>query len=329
MMEKLVVIGPYTRQMKESLEKYLPAGVEMQYITEYSQYGVLKDADYIILRTLRLEQPQIQQLNRARLIQRWGAGYDTVDIEAAGRKEIQVAVGAGVNAQSVAEMAVLLMLAVYRCLPAQAEAYAAGLDRRTELIARARCIEGKTVGILGMGNIGRKTARLLQGFGAEILYYDVYPLDAARQKELGCRYAALDEVLAQSDIISLHLPLLDSTRHIMDKTAISKMKTGAILINTARQELVEEESLAQALKSGKLLGAGLDEIGEPFADSPFAAMENVICTPHIGGSTVDINDVMARICMEHLETVRQGKRIAPPSLVNGKYLDERKDVKKL
>lgn len=319
-MEKIMVIGPYTRQMVSSMEKYLPQGTEMVFLKDDSQYDALDDADYIILRTYRLDQPQIARLRKTKLIQRWGAGYDTVDIQAAGAHGIPVAVCAGVNAQSVAELSVLMMLALYRNLLPQAAAFASGEDRRTSLASRSRCIEGKTVGILGMGNIGRRVAGIVRGFGAEVIYYDVIPMDPEKEAALGCRYGTMDEVLSQSDIVSLHLPLLEETKGIFDRNAFEKMKPGAVLINAARQELVVEADLAEALRSGKLLGAGLDEIGEPMMQSPFAGMENVICTPHIGGSTVDINDTMARLCMEHIDAIRGGKALTPPSLVNGKYL---------
>lgn len=319
-MEKIMVIGPYTQQMVRSLEKYLPQGTEMVFIKDDSGYDALDDADYIILRTYRLEGTQIARLGKVKLIQRWGAGFDTVDIQAAGKQGIPVAVCAGVNAQSVAELSVLMMLAVCRNLLPQAAAFASGEDRRTSLASQSRCIAGKTVGILGMGNIGRRVAGIVRGFGADVIYYDVMPMDSEKEAALGCRYGSMDEVLSESDIVSLHLPLLEETKGILDRNAIAKMKTGAVLINAARQELVVEADLAEALRSGKLLGAGLDEIGEPVAQSPFAGMENVICTPHIGGSTVDINDTMARQCMEHIDAVRGGKALTPPSLVNGKYL---------
>lgn len=319
-MEKIIVIGPYTQQMVGSMRKYLPRGTEMEFINDYSQYGVLADADYIILRTLRLDKPHIALLRKAKLIQRWGAGFDTVDIQAAGQRGIPVAVCAGVNSQSVAELSVLMMLALYRNLLPQAAAFASGEDRRTSLASQSRCIEGKTVGILGMGNIGRRVAKIVRGFGAEVIYYDVFRMDPDGEKALGCRYGTMDEVLAEADIISLHLPLLEETRGIINGRTLSGMKPGALLINAARQELVVESDLADALRSGRLLGAGLDELAEPVPQSPFAGLENVICTPHIGGSTADINDTMARLCMEHIAAVRDGRALTAPSLVNGKYL---------
>lgn len=318
-MEKLVAVGPYSPAMRRSIEKYLPEGIALSYITQKSQYGELCDADYILLRTLRLERADIRTLQKARLIQRWGAGYDSVDIHAAGELGIQVAVGAGVNAQSVAELTVLLMLAVCRNLIAQVDAFADGKDCRVAYAANSCCIHGKTVGIFGMGSIGKKVAAIVRGFGAQVIYYDVYRMSDEQEEALGCRFADEDEVLRTADIVSLHLPLLESTAGYLNAERIAKMKPGAVLVNAARQELVNEQALAQALLDGKLLGAGLDEIAQPYAQSPFAGMQNVICTPHIGGSTVDINDAMAKICMEHVLSVQHGELLTRPGLVNAEY----------
>ena len=145
-MEKLVAIGPYSPAMRRSIEAYLPEGVAISYITQQSQYDALCDADYILLRTLRLERAQIETLQKARLIQRWGAGYDSVDIHAAGERKIQVAVGAGVNAQSVAELTVLLMLAVCRNLIAQVDAFAEGKDCFGQIVRHSSGWSAETAG---------------------------------------------------------------------------------------------------------------------------------------------------------------------------------------
>ncbi len=320
-MEKLVVIGPYTPPMKASIEKYLPQGIDLRYITSYEEYGALEDADYILLRTLRMDEVHIAPLKKAKLIQRWGAGYDTIDLEAAAKKGIQVAVAPGVNAQSVAEHTILLALAACRNLIPQARAFAAGEDKRSALSAGALCINGKTVGILGMGNIGRRVAGMAKAFGADIVYYDLFRMKPEQEQAMGVTYAGIDDVLAQAQILCLHLPLVESTRHFVCAENIAKMRDGVVLINTARGELVDEQALADALRSGKIAAAGLDELNEAVADSPFANMDNVICTPHIGGSTIDLNDTMAKICMENLMTTARGERIEVPRLVNGKYLD--------
>ena len=319
-MEKLIAIGPYTAQMKASLKRYLPDDMEIEYITGYESYDRLKQADYLILRTLRLEEKDILPLQHTKLIQRWGAGYDTVDLKAAGKKGIPVAVAAGVNAQSVAEMAVLMMLALSRNLILQVKAFHAGEDRRVELAQTSRCLSGRTVGILGMGNIGRRVARILNGFGASLLYYDPRPLDPEQEKALGCRRVDVDEIFAQSDILTLHLPLMEQTRSFVNAQRLAAMKPEAIFINTARAQLVVEEDLAQALRLKKLAGAGLDELCTSPEQSPLIGLDNVICTPHIGGSTLDINDEMARVCIEHILTVRRGEKLVPPALVNGEEL---------
>lgn len=319
-MEVLAAIGPYTEQMRAEIESRLPAGIEIKYIEDYAQYELLQDADYILLRTLRLTKEHIQTLRRTKLIQRWGAGYDTVDIRTAGEQGIPVAAAVGVNAQSVAELSVAFMLALYRRLFAQSEAYAGGEDRRVELSKNAYCIAGKTVGILGMGNIGRKVAGIVRAFGAEVVYYDALRMEPEKERTLGVRYAPLDEIWGQADILSLHLPALEETKGIVCVQTLCKMKRGAILINAARQELVAEKDLAEALRSGHLLGAGLDELAEPFPQSPLYGLDNVLCTPHIGGSTADIAAAMAERCMGNIALVQSGKKLSPPALVNAAFL---------
>jgi len=317
-MEKLTVIGPFTDQMKASIQRYLPQDLTLEYITQYDEYSTLKDSDYIILRTLRMDKEHIDLAEKAKLIQRWGAGFDTVDIEYAGSKGIKVGAAQGVNAQSVAELAIALILAVYRNLLPLTRDFENGVDSRVELGKRAYCLEGKTVGILGLGNIGKRVAKIVQAFGARVVYYDVFRQSVENEERLSVQYLELDEVLKTSDIVSLHLPLMDSTKEIINKDKITLMKEGAVLINTARAGLICETDLAEALHTGKLLGAGLDELNEKYNESPFANMNNVVCTPHTGGSTVDINDAMAKTCIDNIVAVRAGND--PTPFVNKVYI---------
>ena len=319
-MEILAAVGPYTDAMRAAIEKSLPDGIAVRYIGGYDQYNLLKDVEYILLRTLSLTREHMQGLERAKLIQRWGAGYDTVDIQAAGERGIQVAVAAGVNAQSVAELAVALLLSLYRKLPAQVSAFAKGEDCRMTYAKDAHCIAGKTVGIIGMGNIGRTVSRIMQAFGASVVYYDVVRMGVEQEKNQNVTYLPLEEIWGRSDILSLHLPALDETKGIICQETLDKMKDGAVLINTARQELVVEKDLAVALRSGRLYGAALDGLAEPFSESQFVGLDNILCTPHIGGSTADVNVSMAEKCMENIASVQQGSRLLPPSLVNAAFL---------
>lgn len=320
-MEKIVVTGPFNEAMRAALKEAVPADRFELVFTGEIDRTLLENADYIILRTLSIGAAQIEYLKKVKLIQRWGAGFDTVDIEAAGKKGIQVAVTAGMNATPVAEMAVALALAVYRNLVPLTNDVMRGVWSRDEYNKRSYTISGKTVGIYGIGNIGRKVAGLYRAFGARVIYYDPYRLDEEREAELGVTYVSENELLEQSDVLTLHAPLTEQTMNFINSESLSRMKDGAVLINTAREELVDYPAAAEALKSGKLLGAGFDAIEESFLEqNPFKGMTNVVLTTHLGGNTIDNAVHMAKRCAEQIMAVSEGKRLEAPHLVNGGYL---------
>lgn len=321
-MEKIVVAGPFNASMRGALAEAIPADrYEMTFIDAPEQYAAFEDADYIILRTLSIGREDIARMKKVKLIQRWGAGFDTVDIQAAGEKGIQVAVTAGMNATPVSEMALALALAVYRNIVPLTNGIMAGRWEREAYSKRSYTLNGKRVGIYGIGNIGRKVAALYRAFGSEVIYYDPYRLPPEKEAELGVRFVQEDELWRTSDIITLHAPLTEETRGIVNRDVVARMKEGAVLINTARQELVELSAVAQALESGHLLGAGFDAIDEEVAqDNPFAGMTNVVLTTHLGGNTVDNAVHMAKRCAEQIQLVSGGGTLAAPHLVNGQYL---------
>lgn len=314
--------GPFDASMRRALAEVVPADLyEMTFIDAPEQYGAFEDADYIILRTLSIGREDIARMKKVKLIQRWGAGFDTVDIQAAGEKGIQVAVTAGMNATPVSEMALALALAVYRSIVPLTNGIMAGRWERDAYSKRSYTLNGKRVGIYGIGNIGRKVAALYRAFGSEVIYYDPYRLSPEKESEMGVRFVCEDELWQTSDIITLHAPLTDETRGIVDCKVIDQMKDGAVLINTARQELVDLCAVAQALKSGHLLGAGFDAIDEDISrNNPFAGMTNVVLTAHLGGNTVDNAGHMAKRCAEQIQLVSGGGTLAAPHLVNGQYL---------
>lgn len=322
-MERIVVAGPFNEIMRAALVNAIPnEAFSMEFIDTYEQFDKLNDADYIILRTLSIDRDRIKKLHKAKLIQRWGAGFDTVDIAAAGENGIQVAVTAGMNAVPVSEMALALALAVYRNLVPLTNSVMDGRWERDQFGKRSFTISGKCVGILGMGNIGKRVAALYNAFGAEVIYFDSYRLTPEQEKEQNVFYTELEELWKRSDIISLHAPLTNDTQDIVNKAAFDLMKPGTVLINTARYELVDIQAATDALKSGKLLGAAFDAIEQEFpADNPFSGMDNVVLTPHLGGNTTDNTAHMAKRCAEQIIQVSQGARLTPPHLVNGRYLN--------
>lgn len=322
-MEKVVIVGPFNEVMQSALKKAIPADRFELFFTGEIRQELLSDADYIILRTLCIKASEIAYLKKTKLIQRWGAGFDTVDIEAAGKKGIQVAVTAGMNATPVSEMALALTLAVYRNLVPLTNDVMDGIWSREIYSKRSYTISGKTVGVYGIGNIGRKVAALFKAFGANVIYYDPYPLTPEREEELGAAFVSPDKLLESSDILTLHAPLTKETEKFINNDTLAKMKDGAVLINTAREELVDYPAVADKIRSGKLLGAGFDAIEEPFAkNNPFAGMKNVVLTAHLGGNTVDNAVHMAKRCGDQIVAVSNGERLAPPHLVNGQYLNE-------
>ena len=320
-MEKVLVIGPFNESMKKALADAFDDRFALEYITSRDEYSRIADADYIILRTLNLNAEDIASMDKVKLIQRWGVGFDSVDIQAAGEKSIPVAVTFGINSTPVAEMAMALTLAVYRNVVPMTMGIQEGKWERETYSKTSYTINGKTVGVIGIGNIGRKVAALFQAFGATVLYYDLFRLSPEREEELGLTYYDLDEIWDKCDIISLHAPATPETNHMVNAQSLARMKDGAVLINTAREELIDMDALVQAMKNGKLLGVGLDAVEEEtMRKQPFRGMDNVVLAAHLGGNTADNSVHMAKRCAEQVAAISEGKTLSAPHLVNGQYL---------
>lgn len=320
-MEKVLVIGPFNESMKKALADAFDDRFSLEYITSREEYGRIADADYIILRTLNLNAEDIAAMDKVKLIQRWGVGFDSVDVQAAGEKGIPVAITYGINSTPVAEMAMALTLAVYRNLVPMTNGIQEGKWEREVYSKTSYTISGKTVGIIGIGNIGRKVAALFQAFGATVIYYDLFRLSPEREEELGLTYYGLNEIWDKCDIISLHAPATPETAHMVNAEALARMKNGAVLINTAREELIDMDALVQAMKNGKLLGVGLDAVEEEtMSKQPFREMDNVVLAAHLGGNTADNSVHMAKRCAEQVAAISEGKVLTPPHLVNGEYM---------
>ncbi len=251
------------------------------------------------------------------MIEKWGIGVDRLDVQAARRMKIPVAITAGSNAGPVAELAVALMLGVYRRLAQVDSALRRGQWLKAEMREVCFQLSGKTVGLLGFGNIGRMVARRLRGFDLRVLYFDARRADAATEAALGATPATLEELLAESDIVSLHAPFLPATAKIINAAAIAQMKTGAVLINTARGELVDEKALYDALVSGKLRGAGIDAFDPepPAPDNPLLKLDQVLATPHSGGAVFDNVENVAEHAIGNILKFLCGKPLSPADVV--------------
>lgn len=240
------------------------------------------ELDAIIIRSAtKVRKEIIDAAKNLKVIGRAGVGLDNVDVDYARSKGIKVINTPGATSISVAELTIGLILAVMRKI-----AYA-DREMRNGAWPKKKCkgieMYGKTLGIIGIGRIGREVAKRAKAFGMKVIYYDVFKLTDEQAKELGVEYKELDTLISESDVISLHVPLLPETKHLINKERIEMMKDGAILVNAARGGIVDEEALYEALKSGKLYGAALDVYeSEPVKESKLFELDNIVLTPHIG-----------------------------------------------
>jgi len=244
-----------------------------------------------------------------KLMQLWSSGYDKFNVAGCTKLGIPVANNGGANACSVAEHAVLLMLAVYKWLPDSHRRTVTGTWTGNSHGLDMFLLNGKKLGIIGFGNIGRQVARKVSGFDMDVRYFDIARADTAIESEYKARYVTLDELIAESDIITLHLHSNDATRDIIDRSAISRMKKGAALINVSRAQLVDQDALREALIEKRLGGAGLDVyLKEPTqANDPLLTLPNVIATPHMAGSTYDTYAMVMERAIENFRRVMRGQ----------------------
>jgi phosphoglycerate dehydrogenase-like enzyme len=254
----------------------------------------------------------------AKLIQKLGVGTDKIDVAAADRAGIATFKAAGINADAVAELALLLTLAVGRALPKAMSAARTGVVAKEDLRAESFQLLGKTVGLLGLGHIGRAVARRFAGFGVEVVYHDLYRAPVELEQEYGLRYVERDELLAEADVISLHLPSTPSTDGIVDEAFLKAAKPGLILVNTARGSLVDEAALAAAIAEGHVLGAGLDvTAAEPLpTDSPLLELDRVVLTPHVGGAVANNFPRVIRRAYQNARAVLDGGEVEAGDVVS-------------
>jgi phosphoglycerate dehydrogenase-like enzyme len=246
---------------------------------------------------------------RLKLVQLLSAGYDNVDLPAARRAKVPICNNGGANAISVAEHSLMLMLAVARKVIWQHGNVAAGRWRGNEPAPRLYELHGKTLGIVGLGTIGKKTARLAQAFGMRVQYYDIRRLSEDAEDGLVVRFRLLRELLETSDVVSLHVPLNASTRGMIAAEELALMKPLAILVNTARGPVIDETALYHALSAGRLFGAGLDVFDQepPASGNPLFALDNVVLTAHFAGPTWDNHVARFRNAFDNVERVERGE----------------------
>ena len=248
--------------------------------------------------------------SRLRLVHLLSAGYDHVDIEAARKAQVPVSNNGGANAIAVAEHAIMLMLAVYKRLVRYHNDVVAGRWRPASGETRIYELAGKTLGIVGLGNIGKKVARRAAAFDMKVQYYDIVRLNEDQEDALGARFALYEELLRTSDVLSLHVPLTDSTRRMLGPRELALMKPEAILINTCRGPVVDEDALHRALTQKQIAGAGLDVFLEepPAPNHPLFALPNVTLTPHSAGPTWENWTARFRNGFDNIQRVAAGDK---------------------
>jgi phosphoglycerate dehydrogenase-like enzyme len=280
----------------------------------------IADTTFIVIRTTELSEALIARMPKLKAIVKHGAGVDNIPIPFASTRGVMVCnTPGGNNSTAVAEGAVTLMLAVLRRVR-QMDAVVRGHRWDERWKTRLGDLTGARVGLIGFGRIARFTAKICgQGFGAEIAAYDPM-LPAGEVTATGAQPMDLPELLAWADVISIHVPLTDSTRNLIGTKELALMHPGAVIVNTSRGGIIDEAALAEALKAGTIGGAGIDvfEAEPPPANHPLFALDNVVLAPHVAGVTEASMKHMALHCAEVIETILSGAR--PATLLNPEVL---------
>ncbi len=276
-------------------------------VTYDELYNIIQDFNIIVIRgRTKLTKELIEKTNKCLIIARVGVGLDNIDLKAANNKHIKVINSAESASTAVAELVLCLLLAMSRQIIKANNGIQNNKWLKKELLGSE--LKGKYLGIIGLGNIGKRLSRLARGLNMNIIGYDINPIDDAFSKEVGLIKTDLNTLLKSSDYISIHVPLVDSTYHLINKSKLDLMKNTAILINTSRGGIVDEESLYHSIKDGNIAGAALDVFEqEPSLENKLTELTNVILTPHIGAQTKEAQSLAANVIAEkiiyHLRTM--------------------------
>jgi phosphoglycerate dehydrogenase-like enzyme len=306
--------------VREVVKRVAPAELDLHFASTYDdaeQYDLAEQAEVILAGWAAIPASMLQRARKLRFIEKWGIGVDRIDIASARHLGIPVAITAGSNANAVAEHAVMLMLAVNRRVTQVDRAMRDGIWLKAPMRAVCYQLTGKTVGIYGFGNIGRTVARLVSGFNCRIIYHDAIQADAATEHSMNATFVDFDTLLAESDVLSVHAPLTPKTQKSIGMPQLAKMKSTALLINTARGEIVDEHALFDALSAGRLRGAGLDAFDPepPSADHPLLTLDQVIATPHTGGAVFDNVENVAQHAIGNILKFLHGEPLAPVDVI--------------
>ncbi len=326
-----------TRQIPEPglerIREYYDVDVWSEYTAPPYEVLLEKAREYDALVTLLTDRVDCNLIKegqpRLRIIAQYAVGYDNIDLECATKYGVYVTNTPGVLTEAVADFTWGLILAVTRRIVEADDFVRSGKWYKTgtgwhPLMMLGFEVNGKTLGIIGMGRIGRAVAERAKGFNMKILYYDSRRLPREEEERLNARYATLEELLRESDIVSLHVPLTKETYHLIGERELKMMKKTAYLINTARGKVVDNMALARALEEGWIAGAGIDVFEEePLPpDHPLTKLKNVVLAPHAASATTETRTRMAMLVADNLIAFLKGE--VPPTLVNKEVVNVRK-----
>jgi D-3-phosphoglycerate dehydrogenase len=320
-----VLLDVHEPEVRAVIAGECPASIELRMVTSPSpdeRLALARGAAFFIGGISPIPAGLMDVAPGLRLIQKWGIGVDKIDLGAAQARGVAVAITAGANATPVAEFTLLLMLAVLRQLSYREAQLRGGEWNRARGDSRlqARQLRAKLVGLVGLGAVGREVAKRLKAFDTEVRYFDIRRATPAEEQSLGVRFQELDALLPEADIVSLHVPYTPATRRMLSRERIARLRRGAIVINTARGEVVDEAALVEALVAGHLGGAGLDVFGgePPAADHPLLAIQvpGLVLAPHVAGSVFDNVANVARHAFRNLQLVLAGRPLPPADLIS-------------
>lgn len=311
-MPKIVFSPPMPPAIMDLARSMVPAGFEFALVEQDAPnfLEALQDAEYFMGFPRGQMGPEFYRAApKLKLIQLISAGYDRVDVEAARQARVPVANNGGANSVAVAEHAMMLILAVYKKL-AWHHNNVVNSQWRVGNFDEARTYElaGKTLGIVGLGTIGKKVARRAKAFDMQVQYYDTVRLSEDQEDALGVHFVLFPELLRSSDVVSLHVPLNEVTRNMMSTREFATMKDSAILVNTCRGPVVDEKALHTALTTRQIAGAGLDVMTEepPPANHPLFSLDNILITPHTAGPTWENWTKAFRNAFDNVQRVASG-----------------------
>lgn len=316
----ILLTNYYPETALTTIRQELPGGFTLLSLPQPGREAVqaqIAQADYLLAGGhVALDAEMLDAAVRLKMVQRTGVGLNHVDLKALETRGIPLYVNSGVNAHSVAEHTLALMLATLRQLPLADKALKTGQWPRYTLGISNQELRGKTIGLIGLGHIGQAVARCLSGFSVHVIYNTPHRVPVDLEQELKCHYSPFDELLSTADIISLHCPF-DVTKKnwLLGETEIRKMKPGVIFINTARGQLVDPQALFKALQEGHIRGAGLDVFEkEPLpTEHPLTTLDNVVLTPHIAGLSRETFRHMMRCAFQNIQDFEHKRHLQPSS----------------